>query len=45
MEDKKITLKMINKLIRELSYEDRKKLYYLLKGAKLNKDYEFKDFK
>ncbi|MDO4594461.1 MAG: hypothetical protein Q4B52_03700 [Tissierellia bacterium] len=53
MKEKKITLKMLNELIKELDYEERKKLYYLLKGAKLAKneggdkqnDQEFKDLR
>lgn len=34
---KKITLKMVYELIRKMKYEDRKKLYYMLKGADMYK--------
>lgn len=34
---KKITLKMIYELIKKISYEDREKIYYMLKGASLYK--------
>lgn len=37
MADKKITLKMLMQLIKRLSPEERKKLYYLLKGVELVK--------
>lgn len=34
---KKITLKMVYELIRKMKYEDREKLYYMLKGADMYK--------